>query len=77
MPETIYLKVHAGDKIDALIAYVIAEIQSDIERGHEECLYNFLSLMPRHYLIGYLSKERGAEALAGGIITEAEYYDYL
>tara|TARA_R100001510_G_scaffold9571_1_gene7356 strand:+ start:257 stop:493 length:237 start_codon:yes stop_codon:yes gene_type:complete len=77
MPETIYLKVHAGDEIDALIAYVIAQMQSDIEMGHEELLYDFLSRMPRHYLIGYLGKERGDEALARGIITEAEHYDNI
>ena len=62
-----------NDEIDALLAYVIAEIQSDIKKGYEECLYDFLSRMPRHYLIGYLSENRGDEALAKGIITEAEH----
>jgi len=73
MPETIELKVHVGDEIDALIAYVIAQMRSDIEMGDQESLYDFLSRMPRPYLIGYLNEERGDEALAEGIITEAEH----
>ena len=73
MLETIELKVHVGDEIDALIAHVIAQMRSDIEMGDQESLYDFLSRMPRPYLIGYLSDERGDEALSEGIITEAEH----
>ena len=73
MPETIEFKVHVGDEIDALIAYVIAQMRSDIEMGDEDALYDFLSRMPRPHLIGYLSEERGDEACFLGIITEAEH----
>lgn len=74
MSETTELKVHVGCDIDALIAYVVAQIQSDIARGDQESLYDLLSRIPRTYLIGYLSDSRGDLALAGGIITEAEHH---
>ena len=38
MPKTIELKVHVGDEIDALIAYVVAQMRSDIEMGDEDAL---------------------------------------
>ena len=73
MSETTELKVHVGCDIDALIAYVVAQIKSDIAMGDQEALYDFLSRMPRTYLIGYLCDPRGDEALAAGVITEAEH----
>ena len=71
MQDTPVLKTQV--EIDDLIAYVVAQIQSDIAIGDQEALYDFLSRMPRPYLIGYLSDSRGDLALAAGVITEAEY----
>ena len=73
MSETTEFKIHVGEEIDALIAYVIAQMRADIEMGDQESLYDLLSRMPRTHLIGYLSDSRGDLALAAGVITEAEY----
>jgi len=60
-------------EIDDLIEHVVDQIQADIAMGDQEALYDFLSRMPRPYLIGYLSNNRGDETLVAGIITEAEH----
>ena len=74
MSETPVLKVHVGDEIDSLIELVVDQIQADIEMGDQEALYDFLSRMPRPYLINYLGNTRGYEAYSKRFITKAEYH---
>ena len=62
-----------GINPEALLDLVFEQMNSDVEMGDVEALYDLLDCIPRAQLVDYLSMTRQDEALEKGLITEQEY----